>query len=146
MTSQAGNNKGFTLLELVVVLLIIGIASSVVIVSLSIGQRKARIKYEARKLFTALKNARETAVARRSEIFFEPYEDNTGYLIMSKEKTLYDRSLPDGLMIDAEKIFFYPMGNSTGGVILLKDEHNREYEIVVSNITGKTKIRRVQPS
>lgn len=142
-TSRAGNN-GFTLIELVVVLLIVGVAAGVVIVSISNEYRKAAIKYEVRKVFSALNYARELSITRHAELTFEINENNTGYSIYSGEKSFYQRTLPRGITIYSEKIDFFPLGDSTGGTISMADENGRKYEIIVSQITGKARVERVQ--
>ncbi|GBD98840.1 hypothetical protein BMS3Abin07_00868 [bacterium BMS3Abin07] len=143
MTSRAGN-KGFTLIELILVLLIMGLASSIVIVSISKASGKATIRYEARRLYSALSHAREVAISRHSEITFKTVDENKGYLISANNANVYDRRLPKTITISAEKVVFFPFGNSTGGTILLSDKDGRKYEITVSNITGKASVRRIQ--
>ncbi len=143
MTSRVGN-KGFTLLELLVVLLIVGLVSSVAVFSMIGQSEKSLIKSEARKLYASLKHAREQAISRHSMVTFEIEEENTGYSITSSNKRIYYRSLPETISVYAEKVVFYPIGDSTGGVIVLIDEHERKYEITVSHITGKAKIERIQ--
>lgn len=143
---RTGSDRGFTLIELSVVLLIIGIAASIVIVSISNQYKKSIIKYEARKLYTSLNHSRELSITRHKLLTFDIYEDNTGYSITENEKTIVDKILPDGILIYADKIVFYPLGDSSGGIISIIDDDGRKYEITVSAISGKAKVQRVQSS
>lgn len=145
MILRAGN-KGFTLLELIVVLLIIGIASSIVTISISNQYKKSVIKSEVRKLYTALNHSREVSITRHELLSFNIYEANNGYSIAGNEKTIVERLLPEGLVIYADRIVFYPLGDSSGGIIEIFDEDGRKYEITVSPVSGKARVERVQSS
>jgi len=145
MTSRAGN-RGFTLIELLVVLALIAMASSVVILSVSTALKKSVLKNEARRLYAGLKHAREMAIARHTAVKFEPTGESRGYSLTYGAETILARSLPGGISLSADTIVFYPLGDSTGGTITISDEYGRTYEISVSGITGKARIRRIQPS
>lgn len=143
MTSRAGNN-GFTLIEIIIVLLLIGLASSVVVISISSQYGKSLIRAETRKLYAALRHAREMAITRKSEVVFEIGEENTDYAITASKSQIFRRNLPEGMTIYAERVTFYPIGNSTGGTIQLIDKDERKYEIQISSITGRAKVQRIQ--
>lgn len=143
MTLRAGNN-GFTLIEIIIVLTIIGLALSVVAIATTREYSKSIIRSEVRKIYAALKHARETAITRKSEVIFETEEENKGYTITANESQIFRRKLPEGITIYSESVIFYPMGDSTGGTILVNDEDERKYEVQISNITGRAKVQRIQ--
>jgi general secretion pathway protein H len=143
MTLRAGNN-GFTLIEIIIVLTIIGLALSVVAIATTREYSKSIIRSEVRKIYAALKHARETAITRKSEVIFETEEENKGYTITANESQIFRRKLPEGITIYSESVIFYPMGDSTGGTILVNDEDERKYEVQISNITGRPKVQWIQ--
>lgn len=144
MISRAGNN-GFTLIEIIVVLAIISLATSVAVFSAVSYSDKSMIKAETRKVFAVLKHAREAAIARHEEVTFRIKDENAGYSVSSVKGTILDRSLPERIRVYSEdSIIFYPLGDSTGGAVVLQDEDERRYEINVSNITGKAAVKWLQ--
>ncbi len=143
MISRAGN-RGLTLIEVIAVIFLLSLATSVVIVSVAGSYDKSLIKREARKVYASLKHARETAIARHYEVTFETDEENTAYTISAREKRIIERSMPKNMSIRSEPIVFYPLGDSSGGIVTVTDDNERTYEITISNITGKAKIERLQ--
>lgn len=143
--SRTGEH-GFTLLELLVVLMLIGTASTLVIISMSKAYKKSVIRYEARKVYSALSYSREISIVRHTELTFETKDENTGYSVRNEKKTFFERTLPKGMTIFSGQIVFFPLGDSTGGLIEIIDDEGRKYEIEVSTISGKARVRRLQPS
>lgn len=141
-TSTAGN-RGFTLLELIIVLFIAGIAAAVVLVSVGRLHDRAVFNEEARKVFQTLKRAREISLFERREVTFKVNEEGTGYwLDLGKDRRSDSHSVRGGLSVRGEEIFFFPKGNSTGGLIKVSNGKGQEYTIKVDPVLGLPSIRR----
>jgi|Deesub1362B_J571_1020462.scaffolds.fasta_scaffold00036_9 general secretion pathway protein H len=144
-TLPAGENRGFTLLELLIVLLIISIAGALTLLSIDIAHKKTILRDAARKTFLYLRHAREVSITNRTPVVFEIDKEGKGYVLKKKTGTLIRTYiLPQGLWIEGEDIEFRPFGDSTGGRILLKDRDERIYEIRVDSITGKVSLQKIQ--
>jgi general secretion pathway protein H len=143
-TLPVGKNRGFTLLELLIVLLIISIAGSLTLLSIDIAHRKTLLRDTARKTFLYLRHAREVSVTKRTPVVFEIDEEGKGYKLREKEGALIKAyTLPQGLWIEGDNIEFRPFGDSSGGRLLLKDSDERSYEITVDSITGKVSLKKM---
>ncbi|MDA8084877.1 MAG: prepilin-type N-terminal cleavage/methylation domain-containing protein [Nitrospiraceae bacterium] len=142
-TSTAGNN-GFTLLELIIVMVIAGLASAVVIFSIGRIRDSTVFNQEARRIYQTLKRAREIAVIERTDVTVKIDEEAGRYGIeRSDGKTLVSRTLPRGTGITGKDIVFFPKGDSSGGVIKLQNEKGQGYAIEVSQVLGRPEIRRL---
>jgi len=142
-TSTAGN-RGFTLLELLVVLFIIGLVASVVSFSAGRFRDKMIFNDEARRIFQGLKHSRESAILERREIFFRVDEQsNTYWIDIGDNKTSEKHILPAGLTLAGRDIYFSPKGSSSGGKIEIRNEKGKKYEIEVSKVLGTPQLKRL---
>lgn len=146
--------KGFTLIELVLVLFIIGIASALAVGILYRSMDNIRLKTAAKELSASLRYARSHAVAEKKIYSF--VMNNNGYRLYTEpqdksaseqEKTsfIFQKILPQEIVAEYQdsediRIDFYPQGDSTGGEIRLKNEKGAELLITIEKITGKVKI------
>jgi len=169
--SQIPNPKsaiqsGFTLLELVVVLTIVGMASALALPTLGDGLRQWRMQGAVRELATLFKFTRNQSVAQR--VPFQVVLDRARgvYWLDHPEKfALFDPerggergirlyALPAGFRFgeaavagipsagERVGILFFPKGNSTGGEIEILDPKGRRYRIVVDPLTGQARVHR----
>jgi general secretion pathway protein H len=103
----AGRASGFTLLEVLVVIVIIGIIASMAIVSTRVLGGDHEMDEEARRLAAVLGQAREDAMLEGRDVGlrvdargydFLRYDSRTErWLFESEDPLLRERSLPDGL-------------------------------------------------
>lgn len=139
--------RGFTMLELLVVLVIIAIVSAVSIPVFT-GTSNAEMKSAARQLASGLRLARSTALAQRRETFLVldlagrrfkvdrdareyPLPRNVELKLFTAQKDLVDDKVG--------AIRFYPDGGSNGGRITLA-AGERKYEVDVDWLTGRVAI------
>ncbi|NOY65020.1 MAG: type II secretion system protein [Nitrospirae bacterium] len=144
---KSRTNRGFTLLELIIVMLIISISTAIVYISISIAERKALLKDTARRIFISLRYAKEMAIMQRKMMGFVVEDNGRAYSIIQinneeegNYKLIKQVEIKRGIVIDGEGIVFYPLGNSTGGTIMVSDSENRQIRITVDDTTGAIKI------
>ncbi len=158
--------KGFSLVELVVVLLIVSLSIALVTPSLSRFSRTIELKAATKKISGILRYYRSEAVNKRNvyQVFFD--SDLREVKVQSMESTeekgegekkedqspkkIY--SLPEGVHIkeikveslqyssDLPTIEFYPNGGSNGGTILLDSEDRKGYRIRIHFLTGMVEV------
>jgi general secretion pathway protein H len=162
-------NKGFSLIELMVVLVLIGLSVSLVTPSLFRFSRTVELKGSAKKVSAILRYCRSEAINQGKvyRVFFDSNLHEVKVQSMAskegkdegekKEETVFQKiySLPKGVQIkevkadspqypsDLPTIEFYPNGGSNGGTILLDSEEMKGYKIKVHFLTGIVGIERV---
>lgn len=139
---------GFTLLELLVVLVLMAFMTGLAIPLISSGTPGAQIKAASRELLAGLRQAREQAIVTRQPTALTIDVDDRKFQI-SRHKTAFQ--LPGKLQIGlfvAEvedngkrgSFIFYPDGSSTGGkvTVTLDGQTNR---IDVDWLTGVARLQ-----
>jgi general secretion pathway protein H len=155
---------GFTLIELIIVLFIIGIASGLVGIVISRSSGNFELKNFTKDLSTVLRYARNQAVTEKkiycffidsSERMFRLYaekgkdedvdadSDSSDKFVQvlhkpipaEMEMTIRGRD-PDSSFIE-----FFSVGNSTGGVVEVVNQKGTVYSVTVNRITGKVEVR-----
>jgi type II secretory pathway component PulJ len=156
-TSDPGSKKGFSLLELIVILMLVALAAGVVMPSFSRGLRGLEMLTAGRDLMTRMRHARSQAIAKQKifRIILRKEEDETvpDYYVFADEfeQQIRKFDLPEGVSVQAEQEFpvrinFYANGRSSGGLFALKRETGREMRISVDPITGFPKVlKETQP-
>jgi prepilin-type N-terminal cleavage/methylation domain-containing protein len=158
-------NKGFSFIELMVVLVILSLSISLVTPSLSRFLRTVELKGAAKKVSGILRHGRSEAVNKGLvyQIFFNADLREIG--VQSRESTKVKEevkreelpkkvySLPEGIQIkkvdvaspqyatDLPTIEFYPNGGSNGGSIFLDGRDRNGFHIEVNFLTGIVKIK-----
>ena len=142
---SAGNNSGFTLVELLVVLAILALALAVVPPSLTGAIDSARFKSAQRDLVSALRYARSRAVNSQQAASVEINVKQGTMQVAGRQRTL---SIPDDaaltlvtaqreqLSADEGAIRFYPDGSSTGGQVRFS-RGDQVWSIDVDWLTGR---------
>ncbi len=140
---------GFSLLELMVVMVLIALLMAVVGVSVSRSVSGAEIRSAATELTAGLRHTRGQAIIRREQQVFTVDVDARTWQAAGGDPV----TLPEGLDITintarseltgerAAGIRFYPDGASTGGSVVLSIDQ-REWHIVVGWLTGEISIDR----
>ncbi len=157
-SGKLGNARGFTLVEVIIVLVFIGLIAGLTTPFLMSTLDRIKHQSETRKINSALRFARSEAIARKVVFTFNGDMDNRQYWITAKEKnrTTTVRTLAPGYAMthvtgDDETIEqgnfaikFFPRGNSNGGAIRVarrpSDKTDTAYEITIDAITGTSRI------
>ncbi len=141
-------SRGFTLIEILVVLVIGVILVSVVPSLLTRGVGGAELKASARGLAAALRYARSRAIARRTETLVVVDLKRRRYAVSGRRPA---RRLPHGIDVRLDTVRshrysgqrggfrFYPDGGATGGQITLASGALR-YVIDINWLTGRVAI------
>lgn len=149
-TSGIGNSRGFTLIELTAVLILVAIGFAAATYGLAQQLAERQVRAAARELVAALRQTRAKAILEGESQALELDVRQRSYRVPGREPVV----LPPGMelrmltarseQIDRERgrIRFYRDGSSTGGNIgLIKGE--REWRIEVAWLTGEVKLREV---
>lgn len=155
---KPSNPDGFTLFELIVVLVIAGMMTVLVIPRLFNSVGHIELKSAARQTISLLHQARDMAYFQKKKIKVS-LDLDAGQISVSEfadKKYVQVRnlaySLPDGVRIrqfdkndeqvtdGTAEIYFFPNSNSTGGTLRLWNLKQREYAVEVDFITGNARI------
>ncbi len=142
---------GFTLVEIMVVMVIIALIMGLVATSMSRSVSAAEARAASRDLVASLRYTRARAIIDKAEQVFLVDTENRSYQAPGRDKV----ELPEGvdltittatseLVSDAVSgIRFFPDGGSTGGHIELT-VNKREYRVNVAWLTGETQLERTE--
>jgi general secretion pathway protein H len=142
--------RGFTLVELLVVLVIAALALSLVGTSISRSIGGAEMRTAARKVAASLRYTRTQAILSKSEQVFLVDTDKRTFKAADRET----EELPEGMNVElntarseltsetAGGIRFYPDGGSTGGNVRL-EANGRVYQVSVTWLTGEASLERL---
>jgi general secretion pathway protein H len=141
--------RGFTLVELLVVLVIAALALSLVGTSISRNISGAEMRNAARKVAASLRYTRTQAILTKSEQVFLVDTDKRTFKAAGRPT----EELPEGMNVElntarseltsetAGGIRFYPDGGSTGGNVRL-EANGRVYRVNVTWLTGEASLER----
>lgn len=146
---------GFTLLEILIVLMLLGAAAVLVLPSFTTGLAGVELEAAARDFVTELKRARLAAVSTqqpRRVILMESEgsEAPRRYLLTDEyERRLEELSLPKGIGFYDEDsgawpvvLSFYPDGTSSGGEVQLANSTGKRLKVRLDPVTGYAKVVR----
>ncbi len=164
------NRSGFTLLELLIVLVLIGLTAAIAAPRLSGTHDKLPLGTAAKHLSALMRLARSNAVTRgHTVVVYADPETNRIVMAAAADRTHADPThqnkegasgpvalidprhayrLPPGIAVsrvvseggmrleDDAIALFFPIGNSSGGQLVLTDAAGRRKTITIDTITG----------
>lgn len=142
------HDKGFTLLELLVSLLVMALAMSVVAPRFTAALTTAGLKSETRRVAAMLRLSRSMAITQGHQVAFKL--DQHAYTFGSDDRT-YTEQWPAGIHVQLAEstsgltgeipraIRFFPDGGSTGGQVVLSAD-TLAYAVDVDWLTGRVTI------
>jgi general secretion pathway protein H len=148
-SSISPRSDGFTLVELLVVLVIAALVLALVGTSISRSISGAEMRTAARQLASSIRYTRTHAILTKSEQVFMVDTENRSYSAPERDAVL----LPEGMEVllttarseltseSVGGIRFYPDGGSTGGSVKL-EANERIYTINVAWLTGDASVQR----
>lgn len=150
-------DKGFSLLELVIVLIVIGLAAGLSYPSLRRGTNAFHLRAAGRDVLNHLRYAREKAITEQKEMTVT-MDPNTQTVILSdaagedrKVMTLpgdvkivemrsVEQEIKEGPLVTR----FLPNGSAESAEIVLKADNGGEIRLIVDSITGGSRIQLAQ--
>lgn len=150
------SERGFSLLELLVVIIIMGVISALALPSFSKFLENIEMRKSIRSLSSILRFARSRAIQEGAshKVNFEEKglwvskEDRDGRYIRLEGKRGANIILPELEVAPLSEgneasITFYPKGTSSGGEIILEVRNEQAYRITVERITGKIRVEKI---
>jgi general secretion pathway protein H len=146
--ASSGRDAGFTLLEMILVLVIAGLVLAVTPPLLSAAMPGLQLKGTARELAAGLRYARDRAVTSGVSSTLSVDLDKHRFRVSGRNRRF---ELPDGLeyrLVTAQQeltgdrsgaIRFFPDGSSTGGRLTVSHK-DRKLEVDVDWLTGRVRI------
>lgn len=150
---SSSKRDGFTLIELIIVLMIMGISAGLVGLYVSKDSGTLELKRFTREVSSIMRYARSHAVSEKKiyclvidseEQKLRLYSENTDYTNVT---IVLEKKIPGGLQVsikdsDPESAFleFFPGGSTTGGEIEIMNLNGSGYTIIVHRITGKLQV------
>ena len=139
-------NRGFTLLELLVVVTILALAST--LVGVNFGGDRASLDSVVRTLVTDLRYVRSRAMVGNADTALVIDLDRGAYYSRAAN---IERELPQSVALELTvdrrdtddqhgRIVFYPDGSSSGGKLRLT-RHGRSFEITTAWLNGHVSLR-----
>lgn len=160
MFKKLTDNRGFTLVELVVTLAIFGIMLAIALPSFLSYLPTMRLKGAARDISSTLQSARMEAVSRNTNCNVSFDINNKSYTVSCTDitttlstdisfgwgtdvnKDIGGDSLPsDGIALNNDTCYFASRGTVSAGSIYIKNTKNESYAVVISS-GGRVDIRR----
>jgi general secretion pathway protein H len=144
------DRSGFTLVELILVLMLMGVSMLLVLPNITKGLQDREVRRSALGLAAVARNLRSRAVmdgVPQQLILFLP---QSSYLVGWRREVhlpgdVKFASVAGGEAVDRDtrKFYFFPNGSSLGGEIVLADsETSIAYTVRVESLTGKVAVAR----
>ena len=141
--------RGFTLVELLVVLVIASLVLALVGTSISRSISGAEMRTAARKLAASIRYTRTRAIISKSEQVFLVDTEERSYTAAGREPVTLPGEMEVQLTTARSEltsenvggIRFYPDGGSTGGSVAL-ESNGRIYTVNVVWLTGEASVQR----
>ncbi len=149
--SPLGPRPGFTLVELLIVLILMGLLGSMVAVSVSSGLLKSKERRFVEDFVASMKRARNSAIGKGRGVNFIIDGQKRAFGINGRKL----KEIPKAIEISAEGIVelrdgqyavtFYPDGSSSGGKIDLSWDSGRKDEFQIGMIWARISHEVVNP-
>jgi general secretion pathway protein H len=135
---------GFTLLELMVVLVIIALGGVVVAFGVGGGLENMRLKAAAKNLLSIMRHARDEAASRKMKVSVVVDQESRNIVLKTGGSDKGEDAgsgreyrLPDGVTVrETVSVHFYASGGSSGGEAVLANKRERSYRVQVDMLTG----------
>ncbi|MCK5286463.1 MAG: prepilin-type N-terminal cleavage/methylation domain-containing protein [Thermodesulfovibrionia bacterium] len=151
-------SSGFTLIELIIVIIIIGIALGLSTIFIRYGGGGVELNTFVKELSATLRYARSHSVAEKKKYSFILWEDRRAYGLyvdssadendIEDPQPLIYKTVPESIEVILKdkkgeiKIDFFPLGNSGGGILEIKNQKGKTFFIKINKITGRVEVEK----
>jgi general secretion pathway protein H len=140
--------RGFTLIEVIMVLMLAALVITVAAVSLTRGLGTAKVRAAGQDLVAALRYTRAQAIVTRKQQSLELDVEQRSYVAPRRDPVQLPKDMELRLLTAAEertgastgRVRFYPDGSSTGGRIKLV-YGARAWDVEIAWLTGEVRLR-----
>jgi general secretion pathway protein H len=144
--------KGFTLIEVAVVLLVLALAAALVLPSITSVTSAVRARSDIAGVVAFLRFAREQAITRREAYEVRLAPDARTLLLTTTGKRGEVKAArqirpPTRIAVQSpgpRSVIFLPEGRATGGAFLVEAAGRRLYRVTVDPLSGRVSNRRVE--
>lgn len=155
-----GSNKGFTFIELFIVIVIIGILTAVSVPQFRKLHDNFALENFVKNLDYLSRYIQGSAISRGRVYclninqdedginFYTTYQEGSEFKeIEEKSGKLYECGVPQGITIDsidpadAKTIFFFPDGSSDTITLTFKNKQEKTVSLIIQGISGEIKIQ-----
>lgn len=145
MDNSLRSTHGFTFLEMMVVIVLLGLITALAIPNLNETLANYKLNAAAQEFITQIRYVRSRAINGESTSVGLMY-GNTTYIIKKQAAAERVFHLPPGIRFDNSlfrELYFDLQGDLNKGAttIFLKDHRNRQVEITITPATGRVKIK-----
>jgi prepilin-type N-terminal cleavage/methylation domain-containing protein len=134
---------GFTLIELVIVLVLLGVGGGIAIPALQPVLESVRAEAAARSTASFLDEARRRAVLERRVIVVRCLPDDGRLTLFGAAAGERTFPVPEAVALVScrpDEVRYFPQGSATGMQLVLRDRRGRERNLAVGAFTGLTRV------
>jgi len=156
--SLPGKARGFSLFELMVVIVLLALVTGLILPNLTRGLSGLELDAAARDMVTLMKRARSEAIAEqrvfRVLLKNDPEQPADSYIYANEyEEEIKAFPFPRGVRILLEErdvrashgiVSFYPNGRSSGANFQLRNEQGKTLLVEVDPVTGFARLHRTE--
>ena len=138
MSEARGKDKGFTLLEILLVLILLSGSGFVLLIKLPIHFEKERLAFATTQLLEEIRDVRQAALAENNwyEVKFYPQYGDHHYQIFRQGTRVKEVHLKDGIQFadKPDNLTFNASGRSVGTTISLINSSGELRSVVVAPV------------
>ncbi|HZK53213.1 MAG TPA: type II secretion system protein [Desulfosporosinus sp.] len=138
MGDKRSRERGFTLLEIMLVLILLSGAGFVLLIKLPIHLEKERLAFATTQLLEEIRDTRQAALAENNwyEILFYTSSEDHNYKIFRQGTRVKDINLSKGIKFVGQpnKVKFLANGRTAGTTIVLTNSSGEQKSVIIAPV------------
>lgn len=138
MADMRGKDRGFTLLEMLLVLILLSGAGFVLLIKLPINFEQQRLTFATTQLLEEIRDVREAALAENNwyEVKFYVSDGDHHYKIFRQATRVKEVHLKDGIRFFGQpgNLIFNASGRSVGATIVLTTPSGERRSVIIAPV------------